>query len=97
MSISEISWVRQAAEYLDKKRTITQLIDPSLKSFKNNELELICEVIQDCIKSEPRQRLTMKEIASKLRDVIAISPDQATPRLSPLWWAELEILSVEAA
>ncbi|KAK4787907.1 hypothetical protein SAY86_011740 [Trapa natans] len=89
---SLIDW---ATEYLDKKQTITQLVDPSLKSYKDNELELICEIIQDCIKLEPRQRLTMKEVTSKLREVIAITPDQATPRLSPLWWAELEILSVE--
>ncbi|KAK4797205.1 hypothetical protein SAY86_029531 [Trapa natans] len=90
---SLIDW---AVEYLYEKQTITQLVDPSLKSFKNNELELICEIIQDCIKSEPIQRLTMNEVTSKLREVIAITPDQATPRLSPLWWAELEILSVEA-
>ena len=36
----------------------------------------------------------MREVISKLREVIAISPDQAMPMLSPLWWAELEILSM---
>ena len=86
----------QAAEYLNGKRSISCMIDPSLKSFKNNELDVICEVIQQCIQSDPRYRPTMKEITSKLKEVISISPDQATPRLSPLWWAELEILSVEA-
>lgn len=85
-----------AAEYLNDTRTISYMIDPALKSFKNNELDVICEVIQECINPEPRSRPTMKDISSKLRDVIGISPDQATPRLSPLWWAELEILSVEA-
>ncbi|KAL5576523.1 hypothetical protein UlMin_018222 [Ulmus minor] len=90
------SLVNWAAEYLNEKRSISYMIDPSLKSFKNNELDLICEVIQDCIQPDPRQRPTMKEITFKLREVITISPDQATPRLSPLWWAELEILSVEA-
>ncbi|CAK7350410.1 unnamed protein product [Dovyalis caffra] len=85
-----------AAEYLNDKRRISYMIDPSLKSFKNNELDVICEVIEQCIQSDPRHRPTMKEITSKLREVISISPDQATPRLSPLWWAELEILSVEA-
>lgn len=86
----------QAADYLNDKRSISYMIDPSLKSFKNNELDVICEVIQDCIQPDPRQRPTMKEVTSKLREAIVISPDQATPRLSPLWWAELEILSVEA-
>lgn len=88
--------VNWAAEYLNDKRSISYLIDPTLKSFKNNELDVICEVIQECIRPDPRQRLTMRDVVSKLREVIAISPDQATPRLSPLWWAELEILSVEA-
>lgn len=88
--------VNWAAEHLNDKRSISYLIDPTLKSFKNNELDIICEVIQDCIQPNPRQRPTMREVTSKLREVIPISPDSATPRLSPLWWAELEILSVEA-
>ncbi|KAF5729178.1 LRR receptor-like serine/threonine-protein kinase MRH1 [Tripterygium wilfordii] len=85
-----------AAEYLNDKKSISYMIDPTLKSFKNNELDVICEVIQDCINPDPRQRPTMRDVIPKLREVIAISPDQAVPRLSPLWWAELEILSVEA-
>ncbi|KAI5657366.1 hypothetical protein M9H77_26159 [Catharanthus roseus] len=85
-----------AAEYLHDKRSISYLIDPSLKSFKDNELHIICEVIQECIQPDARKRPTMKEITSKLRAVLDISPESATPRLSPLWWAELEILSSEA-
>lgn len=86
----------QASEYLNDKRNLGYMIDPTLKSFRNNELDVICEVIEECIKPDQRQRPTMKEITSKLREVITISPDQAVPRLSPLWWAELEILSMEA-
>lgn len=73
------------------------MIDPILKSFKNEELEVICNVVQECIQKDPRKRPTIKEIIPKLREVIRVSPDAATPRLSPLWWAELEILSAEAA
>ncbi|XP_065879737.1 protein MALE DISCOVERER 2-like [Euphorbia lathyris] len=85
-----------AAEYLNDSRSISYMIDPTLKAFKNNELDVVCGVIQECIQPDPRKRPTMKDVITKLREVIAISPDQATPRLSPLWWAELEILSVEA-
>ncbi|KAK4857850.1 hypothetical protein QYF36_007193 [Acer negundo] len=85
-----------AAEYLSDKRTISYMIDRSLKSFKNHELDVVCEVIQECLQPDSRQRPTMKDIVAKLRQVINISPDQATPKLSPLWWAELEILSAEA-
>lgn len=72
------------------------MIDPTLQSYNNDELEVISEVIQDCIQSDPRLRPTMNDIVSKLRGVINVSPEQAVPRLSPLWWAELEILSLEA-
>lgn len=73
------------------------MVDPSLKSYKNNELDAVCEVILLCINQDPRQRPTMKEVTAKLREVLGISPDAATPKLSPLWWAELEILSLEAS
>lgn len=77
--------------------SVNSLIDPTLKSFKNNELDVICEVIGGCIQQDARKRPSIKEIVQKLREVIDISPETAAPRLSPLWWAELEILSAEAA
>ncbi|KAL3851395.1 hypothetical protein ACJIZ3_013277 [Penstemon smallii] len=86
-----------AAQYLNDNKTISYLIDPTLKSFKDNELGIVCEVIQSCIQQDAQKRPTMKEVIQKLRQVIDISPEAATPRLSPLWWAELEILSAEAA
>lgn len=73
------------------------MVDPSLKSFKDNELERVCEVIQSCIQQDPLKRPPMKEVIEILREAIDISPEAAVPRLSPLWWAELEILSAEAA
>ncbi|KAM1108164.1 hypothetical protein ACFX2I_004867 [Malus domestica] len=83
-----------ASAYLNENRS--NMVDPTLKSFKNEELDVLCEVIKDCIQEDPRQRPTMKDVTNKLREVIPITPNQAVPRLSPLWWAELEILSVEA-
>ncbi|ESW20030.1 hypothetical protein PHAVU_006G175100 [Phaseolus vulgaris] len=85
-----------AAKYLKDETSFKDLVDPSLQSFKENELNCICEVIQDCIQPDPKLRVTMREATSKLREVLGLSPEQAVPRLSPLWWAELEILSVEA-
>ncbi|XP_071729857.1 protein MALE DISCOVERER 2-like isoform X2 [Rutidosis leptorrhynchoides] len=85
-----------AAQYLNDKRNISHMVDPTLESFKHHELDVICEVIEECIHQDPRKRLTMKEVVTKLREVLRISPEQAIPRLSPLWWAELEILSGEA-
>lgn len=83
----------QAIDYLNDRRSVGYMIDPALKSFKNNELDIICEVIQQCLHPDVKQRPSMKEITTKLKSVIEIPPDAAGPRLSPLWWAELEILS----
>lgn len=67
------------------------MIDPSLECFKKNELDVICEITQECINEEPRQRPTIKDVASKLRSVTGISPNIATPSFSPLWRQELQL------
>lgn len=87
----------QAAEYLNNRHTISHIVDSSLKSFKSNEFNSVCEIILECIKQDPRQRPTMKVVTTKLKEVVGISPDSANSKLSPLWWAELEILSLEAS
>ncbi|XP_010529201.1 PREDICTED: protein MALE DISCOVERER 2 [Tarenaya hassleriana] len=84
-----------ASKYLESEN-LGDMVDPSLKSFKEEELEIVCYVVRQCLRPDPMSRPTMKEVAEQLKQVINISPDQATPRLSPLWWAELEILSSEA-
>lgn len=86
-----------AAQYLNEKQNASHMVDPTLKSFQHSELDGICGVIKECIQQDARKRPTMKEVVTKLWEVLAISPEQAMPRLSPLWWAELEILSGEAA
>ncbi|KAG1335257.1 Protein MALE DISCOVERER 1 [Cocos nucifera] len=91
---SLLNW---ATEYLNDKHNIRHLVDPTLKNYKDNELDIVCEEIQECIHPDPKHRPNMMEITAKLRAVLAISPEAATARLSPLWWAELEILSVEAS
>ncbi|KAF3681280.1 putative inactive receptor-like protein kinase [Capsicum annuum] len=90
---SLLSWAEQC---LNDRQNLSSMVDPNLKSFKNNELMVICEVMRECLREDPRTRPTIKEVIKKLREVIDISPDAAVPSLSPLWWAELEILSSEA-
>lgn len=89
-----IEW---AMGYLDKKDMIQYMVDPSLKSFKYSELEKICEVVQSCIHPYPQQRPSMRDITSEFRKALSISPEAAYPKLSPLWWAELEILSQDGS
>ncbi|XP_042450041.1 protein MALE DISCOVERER 2-like [Zingiber officinale] len=85
------------AEYLSGNDTANSLIQSTLKLHKDKDLDILCKVIQHCINPDPSKRPSMKEVTNILREVITISPEAATPRLSPLWWAELEILSVEAS
>ncbi|XP_062181190.1 protein MALE DISCOVERER 2-like [Phragmites australis] len=93
----ERSLVSLALGCINGDRSIASLIDPTMDSLKEDELQIICEVIQACIQSDPRNRPSMREITARLREAIAISPVAATPRLSPLWWAELEVLSTVEA
>ncbi|KAJ1284745.1 hypothetical protein BS78_03G228600 [Paspalum vaginatum] len=86
-----------ALECIRDNRSMSYLLDPNLKDHKEKDLEIICELVQECIQSDPKKRPTMREVTTRLREVLSISPEAATPRLSPLWWAELEILSVEAS
>ena len=85
----------QASKNLEND-DLGQMVDPSLKTFKEEELEVICYVIRECLKPDQRHRPSMKDVAEQLKQVINITPEKATPRSSPLWWAELEILSSEA-
>ncbi|XP_010535361.1 PREDICTED: protein MALE DISCOVERER 1-like [Tarenaya hassleriana] len=50
-----------------------------------------------CLNPYPSQRPTLREVAAKLKEITGIFPDRAMPRLSPSWWAELEITSTEGS
>lgn len=85
-----------ASSYLTGKRPLKEMVDPTLKSLRDEEINALCEVIRSCINLDLLERPTMAQIACQLRDITAMSPEGATPKLSPLWWAELEIISSEA-
>ncbi|KAJ4970191.1 hypothetical protein NE237_003290 [Protea cynaroides] len=82
-----------ASIYLRGEQTCKDMVDPMLKSFQEDKLEKLCALIASCIHLDPKQRPTMGEVAAQLREITALGPDAAIPKLSPLWWAELEILS----
>ncbi|CAN8267374.1 unnamed protein product [Cochlearia groenlandica] len=94
-SDEEGSIINWASNYLENDN-LGDMIDPTLTTFKEEELEVVCDVARHCLRSDQSQRPTMKDVVEQLKEVIKITPEQATPRLSPLWWAELEILSSEA-
>ncbi|ONK69063.1 uncharacterized protein A4U43_C05F18900 [Asparagus officinalis] len=96
-SEEEGSIVDWGAPYLEDEINFRSMVDPALKAANDNELETVCGIIRKCLCHDPRKRPTMREVMASLKEVLGISAEAATPRLSPLWWAELEILSVEAS
>lgn len=80
--------------FLRGERRLGDVMDPGLgKSFHAETVDRLDSVVRSCTDREPRRRPTMPEIARRLREITAMPPDAATPKVSPLWWAELEINS----
>lgn len=86
-----------ASDYLRREQALVEMVDPTLNSFDKDQLDQIGEVIKSCIDPEPGRRPDMRRVSARLREITAITPDNAIPKLSPLWWAELEIMSTEAS
>nr|KYP40063.1 putative LRR receptor-like serine/threonine-protein kinase At5g45840 family [Cajanus cajan] len=83
-----------AGEYI-KGQPLRELVDTSLNSLQANEIEKWAEVINSCVDPDPEKRPTMIEVSAKLKEITAMGPDGATPKPSPLWWAEIEIMSTD--
>ncbi|KAH0912195.1 hypothetical protein HID58_035516 [Brassica napus] len=79
------------ADFL-RGKTLREMVDPTLECF-DEKIESIGEVVKSCVRADPKQRPTMKEVTGRLREITGLSPDDAIPKLSALWWAELEVLS----
>lgn len=62
--------------------------DPTLKSFQEEVMERVWEVVKECLS----QKVEMKEVVVKLREITGITPEAALPSRSPAWWEELEII-----
>ncbi|KAL8129880.1 hypothetical protein V2J09_019035 [Rumex salicifolius] len=82
-------------EYLRTDELPREIIDPTLTTSQEKEIPKLFEIIKDCMHPDPQQRPTMREVAIKLMEITGIEPDRATPRISPLWWAELEVMATE--
>lgn len=87
-----------ASDYLTGlNKPLKETIDPTLTNFDEGQLEEMLRLIKSCVHPDPTQRPTMVNVTETMRQITSISLDQAIPRLSPLWWAELEMLSTEGA
>ncbi|KAG0488755.1 hypothetical protein HPP92_007566 [Vanilla planifolia] len=86
-----------ASSYLTGKRELNGIVDQTLESVCEEDVIGLCDVIRACVDTQPKERPTMADIVAQLRQITGIAPDAAMPKLSPLWWAELEIISCEAS
>lgn len=85
-----------ASGYFEGKMTLAELIDPSLGSFPEDAARALCDVARWCIEPEPSKRPLMSQVAGRMKEITSLGPEGATPKVSPLWWAELEIMSGQA-
>lgn len=83
--------------YLDGSRPLAQLIDSSLGCIPEEAARAVCEVARSCMDPDPKKRPQMAQVAARMKEITALGPEGATPKVSPLWWAELEIMSSEAS
>lgn len=97
-SVGNGSMFDWASDYLKgaQDQPFKEIVDPTLNSFREEEVEKLFEVVKDCVHPDPNQRPKMRGVSARLKDITAMGPDGATPKVSPLWWAELEILSTES-
>lgn len=92
-SVDNASIEDWASDYVRGDRPLAEMVDPTLSSFDLDQVEKIGEIIRSCVHPDPKHRPPMREVSTRLRAVTGIPPDGAIPKISPLWWAELEILS----
>ncbi|KAK8955357.1 putative LRR receptor-like serine/threonine-protein kinase MRH1 [Platanthera guangdongensis] len=85
-----------ASSYLTGKRPLNGIVDLTLKLVSDKDITALCDVIRPCVSPDPRARPTMVDLVAQLRKITSMNPDAASPKLSPLWWAELEIISSES-
>lgn len=87
-----------ASSYLSGKRSLMEMVDPTLDDSISEEfLIALCEVIRSCINPNTEERPSVAQVAKQMKEVTRLSPEAVIPRDSPLWWAELEILSTEGS
>ncbi|KAK6927131.1 Serine-threonine/tyrosine-protein kinase, catalytic domain [Dillenia turbinata] len=96
-SVDNGSLTDWASNLLSTDKPLSEIVDPTLESFSEEELKQLLEVVKECISPDPGQRPTMRDVTAKLKEITAMGPDGATPKSSPLWWAELEIMSSETS
>ncbi|CAL5360050.1 unnamed protein product [Camellia sinensis] len=81
-----------AKEFLELPEVMPYVVDPELKHFRYDELQVICEVVSLCIHPDPMKAVSMQELCTVLESRIDTSVS-AELQASSLAWAELALSS----
>ncbi|KAK1409044.1 hypothetical protein QVD17_41316 [Tagetes erecta] len=79
-----------AKEYLDEPGKMASVVDPALKHFNDEDLEVIREVVQNCIQIENTDKVTMQEVCAMLESKLHTRASIEL-KASSLAWAELTL------
>ncbi|KAG8085898.1 hypothetical protein GUJ93_ZPchr0010g10926 [Zizania palustris] len=82
-----------AHRYLIGDNPLMGMVDPTLQSVPEEHVRALTDLVKLCISDDPRERPTVAEVTARMQEITGISEEQAIPRNSPLWWAELEIIT----
>ncbi|KAG8039366.1 hypothetical protein GUJ93_ZPchr0033g26866 [Zizania palustris] len=82
-----------AHRYLVGDNPLMDIVDPSLQPVPEEHVRALTELVKLCISGDLRVRPTVAKVTARMQEITGISEEQAIPRNSPLWWAELEIIT----
>ncbi|GAU18124.1 hypothetical protein TSUD_248250 [Trifolium subterraneum] len=92
-SVDNSSHENWASHYLKWDKPLKEMVDSTLTSYQDDQVEQVAELIRVCVDPDSEKRPRMSEVSERLREITKMSPEFAVPKLSPLWWAEIEISS----
>ncbi|KAD5316797.1 hypothetical protein R6Q59_031960 [Mikania micrantha] len=82
-------WVK---EYLEEPGKMASIVDPSLKHFRDEDLEVIHEVVRYCFQTGNTNMVTMQEVCAMLESKLDTTGSSEL-KASSLAWAELALSS----
>ncbi|KAF3619965.1 putative LRR receptor-like serine/threonine-protein kinase [Capsicum annuum] len=85
-----VDWAKEFLEVVPE--VLPYIVDPELKHFKYEDLKVICEVVNLCIRPTSSSRTSMKDLCAMLESDIDTSIT-AELQASSLAWAELALSS----
>ncbi|XP_011080986.1 probable LRR receptor-like serine/threonine-protein kinase At1g63430 [Sesamum indicum] len=81
-----------AKEFLESPNNMSYVVDPELKHFRQEDLKVICEVVNLCVHPSSSTRTSMRDLCSMLESGIDTSISFEI-KASSLAWAELALSS----